>query len=349
MVPCQTHVMLKWQEHLNSSWAAEDSTQTATRSGASCLYAKLLHHKEAMALALPVQDLLGPRLPDFQHDSSANEERDEYLRALLRSQRCLGHRVLAHWPFSISLHQRLVALQRIYYALHTKYHDRFRNPPPPQSGSSGPDGGALEPVSESHLSGVRGRTTSGTDVLIEMGVRTGLSLLFALLRQNWQRGNLEDVTLCNDVLSTAQSVLSALPPLSLANENKMAPVGLECMAQVGNFLKKTAVSGRGADPAGRRLALELLLNIAVQRGALRFLLEWVEVALAATSSYSSTSSCSSSDPLAVSYELVVQILQQMRQCSVRVCVFLSTRSQNNLLAELVFVIKLQIKVIKGAV
>ncbi|XP_053504405.1 probable E3 ubiquitin-protein ligase HERC1 isoform X4 [Ictalurus furcatus] len=315
MVPCQTHVMLKWQEHLNSSWAAEDSTQTATRNGASSLYAKLLHHKEVMALALPVQDLLGPRLPDFQHESSANEERDEYLRALLRSQRCLGHRVLAHWPFSISLHQRLVALQRIYYALHTKYHDRYRNPPPPQPGSSGPDGGALEPVSDPHQSGIRGRTTSGTDVLIEMGVRTGLSLLFALLRQNWQRGNLEDVTLCNDVLSTAQSVLSALPPLSLANENKMAPVGLECMTQVGNFLKKTAVSGRGADPAGRRLALELLLSIAVQRGALRFLLEWVEVALAATSSSSSTPSFSSSEPLAVSYELIVQNLQQMRQCS----------------------------------
>lgn len=326
MVPCQTHVMLKWQEHLNSSWAAEDSTQTATRNGASALYAKLLHHKEAMALALPVQDLLGPRLPDFQHDSSADEERDEYLRALLRSQRCLGHRVHSHWPFSISLHQRLVALQRIYYALHTKYHDRFRNPPPPQSGSSGPDGGALEPVSDAILSGLRSRTASGTDVLIEMGVRTGLSLLFALLRQNWQRGNLEDVTLCNDVLGTARSVLSGLPPLSLANENKMAPVGLECMAQVGNFLKKTAASGRGADPAGRRLALELLLSIAVQRGALRFMLEWVEVALAATSSPSSASSVSSSEPLAVSYEIVIQILQQMKQCSVRLCVLLSSFS-----------------------
>lgn len=325
MVPCQTNVMLKWQEHLNSSWAAEDSTQTATRNGASSFYAKLLHHKEAMALALPVQDLLGPRLPDFQHDSNANEERDEYLRALLRSQRCLSHRVLAHWPFSISLHHRLVALQRIYYALHTKYHDRFRNPPPPQPGFSGPDGGTVETVSDLNQSGLRGRTTSGTDVLIEMGVRTGLSLLFALLRQNWQRGNLEDVTLCNDVLSTARSVLLALPPLSLANENKMAPVGLECMAQVGNFLKKTAASGRGADPAGRRLALELLLSIAVQRGALRFLLEWVEVALAATSSSapasSSTASSSSSDSLAVSFELTVQILQQMRQCSVRVRFF----------------------------
>ncbi|TSK72182.1 putative E3 ubiquitin-protein ligase HERC1 [Bagarius yarrelli] len=307
MVSCQTHVMLKWQEHLNSSWAAEDSTRAATRSGASFLYSKLLHHKEAMALALPVQDLLGPRLPDFQHDSSANEERDEYLRALLRSQRCLGHRVLAHWPFSVSLHQRLVALQRIYYALHTKYHDRFRSPPPPQPGSSGPDGAALEPISDPNQSGIRGKTTSGMDVLIEMGVRTGLSLLFALLRQNWQRGKVEDVTLCNDVLSTAQSVLLGLPPLSLANENKMAPVGLECMAQVSNFLKKTAASGRGADPTGRRLALELLLSIAVHRGSLRFLLEWVEVALAATSSTSSS----------VSYELIVQILQQMRQCSVQ--------------------------------
>ncbi|XP_062868147.1 probable E3 ubiquitin-protein ligase HERC1 [Trichomycterus rosablanca] len=306
MVPCQTHVMLKWQEHLNSSWAAEDSTQTATRASAASLYAKLLHHKEALALALPVQDLLGPRLPDFQHDSGANEERDEYLRALLRSQRCLGHRVLAHWPFSVSLHHRLVALQRIYYAIHSKYHDRFRNPPPPQPAASCTgDGGAVEPVSDLYQSGASARAASGTDVLIEMGVRTGLSLLFALLRQNWQRGNLEDVALCNDVLGTAQSVLSALPPLSLANENKMASVGLECLAQVGNFLKKTAASGRGADRAGRRLALELLLGVAVQRGALRFMLEWVEVALAA----------SSSEPLGVGYELIVQILQQMRHCS----------------------------------
>ena len=53
MVPCQTHVMLKWQEHLNSSWAAEDS-QTATRQGAAGLYAKLLHNKEVVGVAQPV-------------------------------------------------------------------------------------------------------------------------------------------------------------------------------------------------------------------------------------------------------------------------------------------------------
>uniref|UniRef100_A0A8B9H6W4 HECT-type E3 ubiquitin transferase n=1 Tax=Astyanax mexicanus TaxID=7994 RepID=A0A8B9H6W4_ASTMX len=318
MVPCQTHVMLKWQEHLNSSWAAEDTVQTATRSGATSLYSKLLHNKEVLGLVQPVQDLMGPRLPDFQYESSAEEEREEYLSALLHSQRCLAHRVLARTPYALSLHHRLAVLQRVYYALHSKYHDRFRTPPPPQpasSSSSGAEGGALEPISDSwQVAGSRAK--SGTDVLIEMGVRTGLSLLFALLRQSWQHP--PDVALCNEVLGTASSVLAALPPLSLANENKIPSVGLDCLAQVSDFLKKTAVSGSWADQAGRRLALELLLGLAVQRGSLRFLLEWVEVALATSASSSSSSSpTSSSEPSGVGYELISQILQQMRQYSVR--------------------------------
>ncbi|KAJ8402340.1 hypothetical protein AAFF_G00368290, partial [Aldrovandia affinis] len=163
MVPCQTHVMLKWQEHLNSSWSAEDSVQTATRPGAAALYAKLLHNKEVVGLAQPVQDLIGPRLPDFQYESSAAEEREEYLAALLQSQRCLAHRVLARTPYALALHHRTVVLQRIYYALHSKYHDRFRAAPlaPPAAGA---DGGALEPASEPWSPGARAK--SGTDVLI---------------------------------------------------------------------------------------------------------------------------------------------------------------------------------------
>uniref|UniRef100_A0A8C2A9Q1 HECT-type E3 ubiquitin transferase n=1 Tax=Cyprinus carpio TaxID=7962 RepID=A0A8C2A9Q1_CYPCA len=281
-----THMMLKWQEHLNSSWAAEDSVQTATRHGAAALYAKLVYNKEVVGLAQPVQDLMGPRLPDFQYESSAEEEKEEYLSALLHSQRCLAHRMLARTPFALSLHHRLMILQRVFYALHSKYHDRFRAPLPPQPSSSTAEGVALELVSEPWPTG-SSRSKSGTDVLIEMGVRTGLSLLFALLRQSWQRGRLEnppDVALCNEVLATASSVLAALPPLSLANENKIPTVGLDCLTQVGDFLKKTAVSGSGADQAGRKLSLELLLSLALQRGSLRFLLEWVEVALAASAS-----------------------------------------------------------------
>ncbi|XP_062334757.1 probable E3 ubiquitin-protein ligase HERC1 [Osmerus eperlanus] len=320
MVPSQTHVMLKWQEHLNSSWAAEDSIQTSTRQGAAGLYAKLLHNKEVVGLSEPVQDLVGPRLPDFQYESNAEEEREEYLGALLHSQRCLAVRMLAQTPYALGLHQRLVVLQRIYDALHSKYHDRFRSPPPPQATASA-ESAALEPVSEPWLPGGASRPKSGTDVLIEMGVRTGLSLLFALLQQNWRYAQQEPgAALCNDVLATASSVLASLPPLSLANENKIPAVGLDCLVQVADFLKKTSVScgSGGADQAGRRLALELLLGLAVQRGSLRFLLEWVEVALATSSS--SPSSSSSGSPQSkweagVGYDLIHQTLLQMRQYS----------------------------------
>uniref|UniRef100_A0A8C9YMF6 HECT-type E3 ubiquitin transferase n=1 Tax=Sander lucioperca TaxID=283035 RepID=A0A8C9YMF6_SANLU len=297
MVPCQTHVLRKWQEHFNSSWAAEDSVQTARRHGAAVLYNKLLHNKEVVTLAQPVQELVGPRLPDFECESSASAEKEEYLSSLLHSQRWLAHRMLSQTSYTLGLHQRLVVLQRIYYALHSKYHDKFRVQLPSQSTDSGTESGQLELASEPCLPGGASKVKSGTDVLIEMGVRTGLSLLFSLLQQNWRYAASvhPESVLCNDVLATASSVLTSLPPLSLANENKIPSVGLDCLAQVADFLKKTSVSSGtgGADPTGRRLALELLLGLAMQRGSLKFLLEWVEVALAASMS-SSTSTLSSS-------------------------------------------------------
>ncbi|XP_075899766.1 putative E3 ubiquitin-protein ligase HERC1 isoform X1 [Nelusetta ayraudi] len=318
MVPCQTHVLLKWQEHFNSSWAAEDTLQTAGRRGVVALYDKLLHNKEVVTLAQPIQELVGPRLPDFECEPGASAEKEEYLASLLHSQRWLAHRMLTQTAFTLGLHHRLVVLQRIYYALHTKYHDKFRVQLPQQAAEGSGDCGQLELASEPCLAGGVSKVKSGTDVLIEMGVRTGLSLLFSLLQQNWRYAASmhPDSVLCNDVLATASSVLASLPPLSLANENKIPSVGLDCLAQVADFLKKTSASGGsgGVDPTGRRLALELLLGLAMQRGSLKFLLEWVEVALAASMSSSSSSLTSHTSP-GVGFDVIHQTLLQMRQYS----------------------------------
>uniref|UniRef100_A0A672ZQK9 Hect domain and RLD 7 n=1 Tax=Sphaeramia orbicularis TaxID=375764 RepID=A0A672ZQK9_9TELE len=301
MMPCQTHVLLKWQEHFNSSWAAEDSVQTATRHGAATLYNKLLHNKEVVTLAQPVQELIGPRLPDFECESCASAEKEEYLSSLLHSQRWLAHRMLMQTSYTLGLHHRLVVLQRIYYALHSKYHDKFRMPLPSQSTDGGAEGGQLVLASEPCLPGAVSKVKSGTDVLIEMGVRTGLSLLFSLLQQNWRYAASvhPESVLCNDVLATASSVLASLPPLSL-----------------------TSASGGsgGADSTGRRLALELLLGLAMQRGSLKFLLEWVEVALAASvcssaSTLSSSSAFNARQPVGVGFDVIHQTLFQMRQYS----------------------------------
>ncbi|XP_054612956.1 probable E3 ubiquitin-protein ligase HERC1 isoform X1 [Dunckerocampus dactyliophorus] len=324
MMPCQTHVLLKWQEHLNSSWATEDSVQTATRHGSAALYKKLLHNKEVVSVAQPVQELIGPRLPDFECESCAAAEKEEYLSALLHSQRWLARRMLTQTCYTQGLHHRLVVLQRIYYALHTKYHDNFRTQIPAQAVDGGAECGQLELASEPCLPGGASKVKSGTDVLIEMGVRTGLSLLFSLLQQNWRyAASLQpESMLCNDVLATASSVLASLPPLSLANESKIPSVGLDCLSQVADFLKKTSVSSGsgGADLTGKRLALELLLGLAMQRGSLRFLLEWVEVALAASMSSftfapSSSSSLGSQQAAGVGFDVIHHTLLQMRQFS----------------------------------
>nr|XP_015798394.2 probable E3 ubiquitin-protein ligase HERC1 isoform X1 [Nothobranchius furzeri] len=324
MVPCQTNVLLKWQEHFNSSWAAEDSVQTARRHNAAVLYNKLLYNKEVVTLAQPVQELVGPRLPDFDCECSTSAEKEEYLSSLLHSQRWLAHRMLTQTSYTLGLHQRLVVLQRIYYALHSKYHDKFRVQLPSQSTDSGAESGQIDPASELSLPGGVAKIKSGTDVLIEMGVRTGLSLLFSLLQQNWRYAASvhPESVLCNDVLATASSVLASLPPLSLANENKIPSVGLDCLAQVADFLKKTSVSSGsgGADPTGRRLAVELLLGLAMQRGSLKFLLEWVEVALAASMSSSTSVPFSSSSrgfqqSVGVGFDVIQQTLLQMKQFS----------------------------------
>ncbi|KAI4816525.1 hypothetical protein KUCAC02_008848 [Chaenocephalus aceratus] len=163
MVPCQTHVLLKWQEHFNSSWAAEDSVQTARRHGAAVLYTKLLNNKEVVTLAQPVHELVGPRLPDFECESSASAAKEEYLSSLLHSQRWLAHRMLTQTSYTLGLHQRLVVLQRIYYALHSKYHDKFHVQLHSQSTDNGTECGQLELASEPCLPGGASKVKSDPD------------------------------------------------------------------------------------------------------------------------------------------------------------------------------------------
>ena len=64
-----------------------------------------------------------------------------------------------------------------------------------------------------------------------LGVRTGLRLLFTLIRHSWQQPSLAD-SICTDVLQTAYDVVNNLPPLSLADSSKIPAMGLDCLHQV---------------------------------------------------------------------------------------------------------------------
>ncbi|XP_075939248.1 putative E3 ubiquitin-protein ligase HERC1 [Anarhichas minor] len=308
-------VKLKWLEHLNSSWITEDSESIATREGVSVLYSKLLVNKEAVLLPQQVLCLKGPQLPDFERESLSSDEQEHYLDALLSSQLALAKMVCSDSPFAAALRKRVLVLQRIFYALSNKYHDKGKVKQQQHSPENNSGSADLHSVSE--------RPRSSTDALIEMGVRTGLSLLFALLRQSWMMppppspsgGAGGNINLCNDVIHTAIDVVSSLPPLSLANESKIPPMGLDCLAQVTTFLKGVTMPNSGADILGRRLASELLLGLASQRGSLRYLLEWIEMALAASALVSAMeeNKVLQNQEGLIGYDCFMNILMQMRR------------------------------------
>ncbi|MGH0120210.1 UNVERIFIED_CONTAM: hypothetical protein FKN15_006371 [Acipenser sinensis] len=301
-------VKLKWLEHLNSSWITEDSESISTREGVSVLYSKLLTNKEVVLLPQQVLCLKGPQLPDFERESLSSDEQEHYLDALLSSQLALAKMVCSDSPFAATLRKRLLVLQRIFYALSNKYHDKGKVKQQPHSPENNSGSSDIHSVSE--------RPRSSTDALIEMGVRTGLSLLFALLRQSWMMPPPgPGLNLCNDVIHTAIDVISSLPPLSLANESKIPPMGLDCLSQVTTFLKGVTMPNSGADILGRRLASELLLGLAAQRGSLRYLLEWIEMALVASAVVSTMEK--NKVPLnqegLIGYDCFMNILMQMRR------------------------------------
>ncbi|XP_078688080.1 putative E3 ubiquitin-protein ligase HERC1 isoform X3 [Branchiostoma floridae x Branchiostoma belcheri] len=304
MMAVNPPVKLKWMEHLNTSWVSEDCESIATREGVIMLYDRLVANKEVIPIAQQALHLKGPQLPDFEREVLCQEEQEHFLRALLNSQLTLARSVCSDSPFSSSLRKRLVVLQRIFYAVSNKYHDKekVRQQQQTQETQAG--------VNSEKSSGEKTRT--GNDALIEMGVRTGLSLLFALLRQSWLQsppgGNL---SLCNDVIQTAMDVVSSLPPLSLANETKMPPMGLDCLKQVTEFLKSVTMPTSGADSLGKRLAAELLLGLASQRGSLRYLLDWIEMALAASAALGSQVEREEDRLGQISHEFFQQILQVM--------------------------------------
>uniref|UniRef100_A0A7M4EPI1 HECT-type E3 ubiquitin transferase n=1 Tax=Crocodylus porosus TaxID=8502 RepID=A0A7M4EPI1_CROPO len=301
-------VKLKWLEHLNSSWITEDSESIATREGVSVLYSKLVSNKEVVPLPQQVLCLKGPQLPDFERESLSSDEQDHYLDALLSSQLALAKMVCSDSPFAGALRKRLLVLQRVFYALSNKYHDKGKVKQQQHSPESSSGSTDVHSVSE--------RPRSSTDALIEMGVRTGLSLLFALLRQSWMMpASGPGLNLCNDVIHTAIEVVSSLPPLSLANESKIPPMGLDCLSQVTTFLKGVTIPNSGADTLGRRLASELLLGLAAQRGSLRYLLEWIEMALGASAVVNTMekNKMLQSQEGMISFDCFMNILMQMRR------------------------------------
>ncbi|XP_071541149.1 LOW QUALITY PROTEIN: probable E3 ubiquitin-protein ligase HERC1 [Panulirus ornatus] len=293
-------VKLKWAEHLTTSWLAEDCQAIALRDSTLVLYDRLLENKEVVVVAGPGCVMRGgPQLPDYEPEPPSPADQLNHVNALLASQAALARSTAAQPRFSALLHKRLIVLQRLYHALSRSFHQGARERDRALTGTS-------ERGSSTELQG-NNASLSANEALVELGVHTGLSLLFSILRLGWM--NDSGATLCSEVLGTAVSVVQALPPLSLAVESKLPRVGLASLSQLTTFLGETTKPSSPADPTGRKLSAELLLGLSLQRGSLRYLLEWVHMALSAAT----TAAEDSSDGTCISSNCLQEVMNSLAQ------------------------------------
>ncbi len=188
---------------------------------------------------------------------------------------------------------------------------------------------------------------SGNDILVEMGVTTGLSVVFSLLKQAWaqlawqrqveqqlQASGMAalslpaipgpQISLPNEVLRSVLGVLKGIPPLSLANVKALSKLSLKCLEQSAEFLDWVVRPESNVDEEGKRLASEILLSLTLQQGSLNGMLEWAGKALACLTSYEGCPEGVVRPTL--SLEFCEHVLVEIRQRTVSESIVLSSAS-----------------------
>lgn len=266
-----SNLQLKFSDHFNSKWVQESCKSVSNSTELEALYSRLISSKEICVNIPHTIHLKGPNIPDFESDAPTQEEQEHLINALISSQTTLAEIVVSSSPFAQNLKKRLAVLQRIYHAISKSSHLQTVETLDSINDSDSQSGGSVQD---------EGKHLSGNRVLVELGVGTGLSLVFSLLEQNWKLSSqLGTASICNDVLTTALTIVTSLQPLSLANESKLTSLGVRSLNQTSDFLKSVCSASSGADSQARQCASELMLAMAAQRGSLKFLLEWVELAM----------------------------------------------------------------------
>lgn len=184
---------------------------------------------------------------------------------------------------------------------------------------------------------------SGNEMLVEMGVKTGLSVVFSLLKQTWAQlawqkqleltlqqsgavqlpalGAAPVVSLPNEVLKSILDIMKGIPPLSLSNKRALSSLSNTCLTQSCEFLEWIIKPDSYVGSEGKRLAVEIMLSIALQYGDLVSLLEWVSKMLDILGLYQERKEgAGQCADLTLSREFCDWMLEEIRKRTVRLTV-----------------------------
>ena len=183
---------------------------------------------------------------------------------------------------------------------------------------------------------------SGNEMLVEMGVKTGLTVVFSLLRQAWAQlawqkqleltlqqsgsvvpfppsGAAPVISLPNEVLKSILDIMKGIPPLSLSNKRALSSLSNTCMTHSSEFLEWIIQPDSYVDKEGKRLAIEIMLSMTLQYGDLVSLLEWVSKSLTVLGLCQEREKTGGQEvtPLCLSKEYCDWALEEIRKRTVR--------------------------------
>lgn len=253
---CKQHAK---EENGAENWTAFDSRLLMDRKETSNYAQKVgkRHLKPACTVAPSF-------IQEYEESPLSREKQEAYLKEIMTGQRNSLIYFNSNYPYSVALSQRLRILETIFNSLSNKFHSSrvARSSRPNVNKARGKKEGENE-------------VPQSRDVMVQLGVKTGLSLLFSLMKQAWTQSS-ESSELCSDVLNTVAGVISSLPPLSLANKVKLPKLAKSSLDQVMDFLRDIMRGKVMVDADGRRMCAEIFLGLALQRGSPLALLDWVE-------------------------------------------------------------------------
>ncbi len=157
---------------------------------------------------------------------------------------------------------------------------------------------------------------TGNTLLMELGIKTGLSVVFSLLKHAWSQiawqKQLEEVlmranssvifpapeiNLPNEILKSVLDVLMGIPPLSLSNQKTISQLSQGCLDQSIGFLQWVVSPSSLVDAEGKRLAMQIMISLYLQRGSLLHFLELAESVLLLQTSYQNQDTRGGTDTL----------------------------------------------------
>ena len=316
---------LTWYDHLNADWSCENIRLLSSRHGSDELFGKLLTHHEVLLAHQDHHNVAYSALPTYENKFIDRSVLRGYLTTLIVNQQRLIQAVNTQLPFTVYLRKRLLILQRLYHAVLCRYYGQDRsilhhltssvkpshdNTLPPDLSRSD-QRSMVAPTTTSNVASAE--QSQGVQLLLEVGVKTAINVVFMLLKQSWSSGA-DNSAYWNQLLSTALQTLLVMPPLSLASETKLPKLAQETLDTVVDFLTSSLDANSGNTVEGRQTAIELLLAIAVQKGSLGAILNWIQLTLSLSTS---TLPLSQPAPMTIHGDIFNRLLLHIEAINVR--------------------------------